>query len=73
MTQTDQILQHLRRHGSITPLEALNQYGIFRAAARVDELRDAGQRIETVMESRNGKRYARYVYLSEPEQRGLFA
>ncbi len=60
---TDQrhaILQHLKDHKSITPLDALQLYGCFRLAARINELRDEC-RIDTEIEKRNGKRYARYV------------
>jgi hypothetical protein len=60
MTQTEQIRQHLVTGESITPLDALQSYGCFRLAARIDELRKAGLDIETVKESRNGKSYARY-------------
>jgi hypothetical protein len=60
MTQTEQIRRHLVTGESITPLDALQSYGCFRLAARIDELRKAGLDIETVKESRNGKSYARY-------------
>jgi len=60
MTQTEQIRQHLETGESITPLDALQTYGCFRLAARIDELRKAGMDIQTVKESRNGKSYARY-------------
>lgn len=45
MTQTEQIYQHLVSHGSITPLEALNEYGCMRLGARIYDLRRAGHRI----------------------------
>ena len=61
MTQTEQIVKHLNRRGSITPLEALEKFGCFRLAARILELRESGLSIETVEEVRDGKRYARYV------------
>ena len=38
MTQCDKILFHLQTIGSITPVEALDQYGCFRLAARVANL-----------------------------------
>ena len=45
---------------SITPLQALEQFGCFRLAARIHELRCSGMSIieEDVVE--DGKRYARY-------------
>jgi len=60
MKQTDMIRQHLLRGGSLTPIDALRDYGCFRLAARIKELREAGLNIETVKERANGKSYARY-------------
>jgi hypothetical protein len=60
MTQTDAIRAHLRSGRGITPLQALDDYGCFRLAARIDELRREGMDIETVNEIRNGKKFARY-------------
>jgi hypothetical protein len=55
------LLDHLQRQPSITPVEALAQYGCFRLAARVHELRQAGHDILTDMvHASNGKRYASY-------------
>lgn len=60
--QARKILLHLEKHKTITPLEALGVYGIFRLAARIWELRKIGKRIETIhMTDENGKPYARYV------------
>ena len=64
-TQCAAILAHLKQHGSITPLEALNRYGCMRLCARIYDLKRAGNPIETRWEiRRNGageyKRYARY-------------
>lgn len=61
MTQTQAIRAHLLKHNSITPLEALRRYRSFRLAARIKELRKAGMSIQSVMVSRNGTRYAKYV------------
>lgn len=46
--QRDCILDHLRREGSITTLEARERYGIMSPACRVLELRRAGHQIDTV-------------------------
>ena len=70
MTQTDAIRAHLLTGAPITPLEALDRYGCFRLAARIIELRKEGLDIETVTETRNGKKYARYVLRGQAE---LFA
>ena len=46
---------------SITQLEALNQFGCFRLAARIADLRDQSFNIVTDMVTlENGKRVARY-------------
>lgn len=60
MSQIDDLLTHLKRKRTITPLEALDRYGIFRLAARVQELRAQGHGIVTHMVEINGKRVARY-------------
>ena len=46
-TQKSIVRQHLLDGNSITPLEALNRFGIFRLAAVVHELRDEGLNIIT--------------------------
>ena len=46
-TQKSVVRQHLLDGNSITPLEALNRFGIFRLAAVVHELRDEGLNIIT--------------------------
>lgn len=45
-TQCERILQHLHDYGSITPIEALNLYGIMRLASRITDLRRQGVAIE---------------------------
>jgi hypothetical protein len=67
MTQTDAIRAHLLTGAHLTPLEALDRYGCFRLAARIDELRKEGLDIETVTETRNGKKFARYVLKGQVE------
>ena len=61
-SQAQLILGHLEMKGSISGLEALSLYRIFRLAARIEELRNRGHDIETEMKKdTTGKRYARYV------------
>lgn len=48
MKQTDRLLEYMRSHVGITPLEALNELSIFRLAARISDLRSAGHRIQTI-------------------------
>lgn len=42
VTQTDLILQHLRRRGTITQREADDRYGITRLGARIYDLKHRG-------------------------------
>lgn len=65
MNHKDLIRQYLKMNGSITPDEAYSM-GIYRLAARIKEMREAGQKIETVMEQSTNQygdkvRFARYV------------
>ncbi len=60
MTQTEQIRKHLESGKSINPLQALDNYGCFRLASRVNDLRKAGLKIKTEMVTRNDKTFAEY-------------
>jgi hypothetical protein len=60
MTQTEMIRAHLESGREITPIDALEHYGCFRLAARINDLRRAGLPIETITEQRNGKAWAKY-------------
>jgi len=60
MSQTSAILSHMKRHGSIEPLTALDKYGCFRLAARINDLRYAGHQIDTEIVEKGSKRFARY-------------
>jgi len=59
MSQCDQILHHLKSK-PITAIEALNDYGCFRLASRINDLRSSGYVIETETVKKDGKRYAKY-------------
>ena len=59
MNQSDKILDHLRG-GPITPLQALNLYGCFRLAARINELRKQGHNISTKWIKGEKKKHAQY-------------
>ena len=45
MTQVNRILSHLEEYGSITAAEAMSEYGIYRLAARISDLRRIGVNI----------------------------
>ena len=65
VSQAKNILAHLLQHRTITPLEALNQYGCFRLAAVILNLKKDGHKIETQIIKKNKKRFAQYHYASE--------
>lgn len=46
-TQTERLLDHLKEHQAINPLEAWVTLGIYRLGARVFDLRAAGHEIES--------------------------
>jgi hypothetical protein len=65
LTQRDRILRHLDDFGTITPVEAMREYGIMRLAARIEELRKEGYLIEASTETSRNRygettRYAKY-------------
>ena len=53
ITQCERILRHMKDYGSITSLEAVNEYGIMRLASRINDLRAEG--VAIVSEMRTGK------------------
>ena len=61
MSQCAEILNHMQTKGAITALEALDQYGCFRLASRINDLRSDGHAINTAtIELHNGKKIASY-------------
>ena len=60
MTQTEEIRDHLESGFTLNPLQALQQYGCFRLAARILDLREAGLDIKMRMVLDKDKRYAEY-------------
>ena len=70
VSDKERILKHLQENGSITPMEALEQYGCYRLGARVFDLRQDGYDISTTIvegTDRNGEpmKFARYSLRSE--------
>ena len=65
MTQQDMILQYMQDEGSITPLDALREFGCMRLGARIFDLKKRGYGITRVLEHRENRygktvRYALY-------------
>ena len=70
MTQTEKILRHMEEYGSITPLDALQEYGIMRLASRICDIKRAGVEVEKEIETAKNRygepvRYARYRLTGE--------
>jgi hypothetical protein len=59
-SQETAILKHLQSGKAITPVEALNFFGCFRLGARIFNLKKRGFVIETRMEEKAGKKFAKY-------------
>lgn len=64
-SQRMKIIEYIRKHGSITPIEAFYELGITKLATRISELKREGERIvtETVYDvNRDGKpnHYCKY-------------
>jgi len=64
MSQNQTILKHLKQGLSITPKFALFNFGCFRLAARIKDLRNQGHAIKTVMIEQGDKKFAKY-YLTD--------
>ena len=60
-TAMSKIERHLRKGKTITPMEALVVFGVFRLASIVHRLRQRGLAIETILKNdENGHQYASY-------------
>lgn len=65
MTQCEKILDYMISNGSITPLDALREFGCMRLASRINDLKRQGVVITSTIETninRYGEkiRYSRY-------------
>ena len=76
MTQKELVLRHLQDFGSITSMDAFNDYGITRLSAVIFDLREMGHKIKTNNETRKNRydvptTYARYTLEREQVQMEL--
>lgn len=55
MTQREIILRNMEDCGSITSLEAIQEYGIMRLASRISDLKNAGYPIRREMVTRQNR------------------
>lgn len=62
MTHEEIIIKHLKEHGKLTSLVAMNRYRIMRLASRVSDLKKKGYPIisVTVTNPRSGKHWTEY-------------
>ena len=65
LTQNEMILKYIHDYGSITPLEALKEFGCMRLASRINDLKNQGYNIvseKVSIKNRNGKKisFAKY-------------
>jgi hypothetical protein len=62
-SQNDLVLEHLQVLGTITPLEALKEYGCLRLGARIHDLKAKGHPItmDLIEVGEEGKRVAQYA------------
>ena len=75
MTQCELIQRHLEDYGSITSLEAMQEYGIMRLASRISDLKKLGFPIKKEMvsgENRYGEptSYAQYSIVAAGDADG---
>lgn len=65
-SQNDQVLQYLKKNGSITQWDAIQEFACLRLSARIYDLKCRGYKIESSMtKNSNGKRYATYRFKGE--------
>jgi hypothetical protein len=61
MSQNKQIADYLNKGKKLTTLDALNKFGCFRLASRINDLRNEGMNISTkIITLENKKQIAQY-------------
>tara|TARA_R100000664_G_scaffold1736_1_gene4547 strand:- start:1477 stop:1716 length:240 start_codon:yes stop_codon:yes gene_type:complete len=68
MSQLLQVKNYLENGNRITPIEALNKFGSFRLSAIIYDLRQSGMNIKTHRVTVNGKTFAEYELVFEPQK-----
>lgn len=69
-TQSEMLLKAFQRGETVTPLDALNQFGIGRLAARVHDLRQSGHAIQDkTVKVGNGKAVSAYYMAPKQEEK----
>lgn len=70
MTQTDMVLRYMQETGSITPWEAMREFGCMRLGARIYDLKRRGVAVRTELiteQNRFGRKvqFARYSVIAQ--------
>jgi hypothetical protein len=61
MSQNKQIADYLNKGKKLTTIDALNKFGCFRLASRINDLRNEGMNIKTkIIKLENKKQIAQY-------------
>ena len=61
MSQNKQIADYLNKGKKLTTIDALNKFGCFRLASRINDLRNEGMKISTkIIKLENKKQIAQY-------------
>ena len=65
MTQNSEIMRFMQENGSITQIQAADEFGCYRLSARIYDLRAAGYNIKTDIITKRGRyggviNYAKY-------------
>ena len=55
LTQVQMVLNHLKKHKTITPIQALEMHGCYRLSEVIRKLRERGHKISTVQTPVNNK------------------
>ena len=72
MSHTKDIANYLAEKGSITALDALEEFGCFRRAARIYDIRAAGLDImASNLKLPSGKKVARYMWVNSERNQEL--
>lgn len=61
MNKRDLVLKHLKEYGSITPMDALFKFGLYRLGGRIFELREKGFNIETILTKQGKDTHCKYL------------
>ncbi len=65
MTQTQKVLAYLKERGSITPLEAFQNFGILAMHSRAAELRSEGYKVVCRIRTQGKTRWGEYFLVGD--------